>query len=130
MIEDAKQQITRWLQSLPAMRGSLVRGVRFPDETFVSDFDSRDFPVTALEQAWRSVSDTYQVLSAQQLPPSRLTWIYERTILLCVMRGDGTIFGMFVAKKGSGANQPEFDRLLTEFQSLAITEVEAPDEKS
>ncbi len=126
MTEEAKQQITRWLEALPSLRGGLVRGVRFPDETFVSDFDSRDFPVTALEQAWRSVADTYQVLTAQQFPPSRLTWVYERTLLHCVMRADGAIFGMFVAKKGAEANQPEFDHLLTEFQSLTITEAEPP----
>ncbi len=130
MTEEAKQQITRWLEALPSLRGGLVRGVRFPDETFVSDFDSRDFPVTALEQAWRSVADTYQVLTAQQFPPSRLTWVYERTLLLCVMRNDGAIFGMFVAKKGAEANQPEFDHLLTEFQSLKIAEAEPPAPKA
>lgn len=126
MTEDAKHQITHWLQALPSLRGGLVRGVRFPDETFVSDFDSRDFPVTSLEQAWRSVADTYQVLTAQQFPPSRLTWVYERTVLHCVQRDDGAIFGMFVAKKGAEASQPDFDRLLTEFQSLKITEAEPP----
>ncbi|NOS71611.1 MAG: hypothetical protein HOP33_17005 [Verrucomicrobia bacterium] len=130
MTEEAKQQITRWLEALPSLRGGLVRGVRFPDETFVSDFDSRDFPVTALEQAWRSVADTYQVLTAQQFPPSRLTWVYERTLLHCVMRNDGAIFGMFVAKKGAEANQPEFDHLLTEFQSLTIIEAEPPAPKA
>ncbi len=120
MNPEAQEQLTRWLRALPALRGVLVRGIRFPDETFVTDFDSRDFPVAALEQAWRSVADTFQVLSAQQFPPTRLTWMYERTILHCVQREDGSILGVIVSKKGAESNPSDLDKLLQEFQSLAV----------
>ena len=119
--EEAKQQITDWLQRTPSVRGVLVRGIRFADETFVCDFDSRDFPLGALEQAWRSVADTFQVLTAQRLSPTRLTWVHERSVLHCVRRDDGSILGVFVATKQGELDSEGVDRLLSEFRSLEVT---------
>jgi hypothetical protein len=116
--EQAKQRITDWLRRSPAVRGVLVRGVRFADQTFVSDFDSRDYPAGALELAWRSVADTFQVLTAHRLPPTRLTWVYERSVLHCVRRDDGSILGLFVAKNLVEQSREGVDRLLSEFTSL------------
>ena len=118
MSEAIQDQTTQWLRMAPSVRGTLVRGIRFADETFVSDVDSRDFPTSALETAWRLVSDTFEVLRAQHLPPTRLTWVYERTVLHCVQRADGAILGVFVTKKSTEADPAGLDRLLTEFQSL------------
>jgi len=118
MSEESKEQITQWLRTYPTVRGSLVRGIRFADETFVSDVDARDFPATALEQAWRSVADTFQVLSAQHLPPTRLTWVHERTVLHCVQRADGAILGVFLSRKTTDADPVALDKLLAEFQGL------------
>ena len=100
------------------MRGVLVRGIRFADETFVCDFDSRDFPLSALEQAWRSVADTFEVLAAQRLPPTRLTWTFERAVLHSVRRVDGAILGAIVGKKVTGADPEGLERLLAEFEAL------------
>ncbi len=119
--EEAKQQITDWLQRTPSVRGVLVRGIRFADETFVCDLDSRDFPMGALEQAWRSVADTFQVLTAQRLPPTRLSWVHERSVLHCVRREDGSILGVFVARKHGDLDSEGVDRLLSEFISLQVT---------
>jgi hypothetical protein len=117
---DLKESITQWLHTTPTLRGVLVRGVRFPDETFVSDVDARDFPATSLEQAWRLVADTFQVLSAQRLPPSRLTWVHERTILHCVQRTDGAILGVFLSRKVTDTDPQALEKLLNEFQALAV----------
>jgi len=118
MTEEIKEHITDWLRRTPPVRGALVRGIRFADQTFVCDFDSRDFPMSALEQAWRSVADTFQVLAAQRLPPTRLTWVYERAVLHCVQRDDGAILGVFVSKKLMDADRSALDQALAEFQSL------------
>ncbi len=112
-----KELITSWLRTSATLRGALVRGVRFPDETFVTDVDARDFSSTALEQAWRLVADTFQVLSAQRLPPSRLTWTYEKTILHYAQRADGSIFGIVLSRKAD-TDPATLDKLLTEFQEL------------
>jgi hypothetical protein len=115
-----KESIAQWLHTTPTIRGALVRGVRFPDETFLSDVDARDFPATALEQAWRLVADTFQVLSAQRLPPTRLTWVHERTTLHCVQRADGAILGVFLSRKVADPDSQALEKLLQEFQALAV----------
>jgi hypothetical protein len=120
MSEENKEQISQWLRTYPAVRGVLVRGIRFADETFVTDVDARDFPATALEQAWRLVADTFQVLSAQRLPPTRLSWVHERTVLHCVQRPDGAILGVFLSRKTADADPQAVDKLLAEFQGLPV----------
>jgi hypothetical protein len=118
MSEETKQSLSEWLRNSPSIRGVLVRGIRFADQTFVCDLDARDFPLSALEQAWRSVADTFQVLTAQRMPPTRLTWVYEHSILHCVRRDDGAILGVFVSKKHGPADPAGVDRLLSQFRSL------------
>lgn len=122
MSEESKELISQWLRAAPTLTGTLVRGVRFPDQTFVSDMDSRDFPAGALEQAWRVVGDTFQVLSAQHFPPTRLSWVYERSVLHCVQRTDGAILGVFLARKGGEVDAGGLNRLLSEFQGLRLPE--------
>ena len=119
MSAESKEQITQWFQAAPTVRGALVRGVRFADETFVCDVDARDFPATALEQAWRLVADTFEVLSAQRLPPTRLTWVHERTVLHCAQRTDGAILGVFLSRRVTDTDPMALERLLSEFQTLA-----------
>src|SRR5688572_6104707 len=118
MTEDIKERITDWLRQTPPVHGVLVRGIRFTDQTFVCDFDSRDFPMSALEEAWHSVADTFQVLQAQQLSPTRLTWVFERAVLQCVRRTDGAILGVFVSKRSSEVNRDGVDDLMAAFLSL------------
>lgn len=120
MDEASKQRIAKWLNAAPVVRGMLVRGVRFPDQTFVTDTDARDFPVGALEQAWRTVDDTFQVLTAQQFPPTKLSWIFERSVLHCVQRADGAILGVILARKNVEADVLGLNRLLAEFLGLAL----------
>jgi hypothetical protein len=122
MSDQSKERITEWLQGAPPVRGVLVRGIRFADETFVCDFDSRDFPLSALEQAWRSVADTFEVLAAQRLPSTRLTWKFERAVLHSVRRADGAILGAIVGKKVTGADPDGLARLLAEFEALEVGE--------
>jgi hypothetical protein len=118
MSEQIKQQISVWLNQAPRIQGALMRGVRFGDETFFSDTDSRDFSVGAMEQAWRSIADTFQVLAAQQLAPTRLTWTHERAIVHCARRADGAILGVVTMKQQADADAELVKRLLEEFQSL------------
>jgi len=119
-MNEIKLQITNWLRRTPSVRGVLVRGIRFADQTFVCDFDSPDFSAGALEQAWRSVADTFQVLAAQRLAATRLTWVYERSVLHCARRHDGSVLGVFVARKQAETNSEGIDQLLSEFMSLEV----------
>jgi hypothetical protein len=123
MSEAIRAHTTQWLNTAPSVRGTLVRGIRFADETFVSSVNHRDFPSSALETAWRLVADTFAVLRAQHLPPSRLTWIYERTVLHCVQRADGAILGVIVTKKNTETDLTGLNRLLVEFQTMVAPAV-------
>ena len=116
MSDAIQDQTTQWLRTASNVRGTLARGIRFADEKFVTDVDSQDFVVGGLEAAWRVVADTFQVLRAQHLPPTRLTWTCERTVLHCVQRADGAILGVIVTAKNAEADLTGLDRLLMEFQ--------------
>jgi len=122
MDEGSKDRIAKWLSTAPIVRGMLMRGVRFPDQTFISDVDARDFSASALEQAWRVVDDTFQVLTAQHFPPTKLSWVFERSVLHCVQRADGAILGIFLARKNVEVDTIALNRLLTEFQGLAFAD--------
>jgi hypothetical protein len=126
MSEASKQVISQWLTAAPMVRGTLVRGVRFPDQTFVTDVDARDFPAGALEQAWRLVSDTFDVLTAQRLPPQRLTWVYDRTVLHCVQHPGGAILGVCVSRKSAEGESDDLNRLLTEFRTIGVENAGPP----
>ena len=118
MSDESKEQMAQWLRTAPVLRGMLVRGIRFADETFISDVEARDFPGAALEQAWRVVADTFQVLRAQRLPPTRLAWVHERTVLHCVQRPDDAIFGVFISRKATDFDPVALERVLAEFLQL------------
>ncbi len=121
MSETSKEQILRWLRATAVARGVLVRGLRFADETFFSDVDAREFPTTALEQCWRIIADAFQVLRAQRLPPTRLTWVHAKTTLHCAQRADGVILGVFVSRKNEEADVAAVERMLAEFLQLPVS---------
>ncbi len=113
------EQTARWLGTMPIVRGMLARGIRFADETFVSDGDAETFSASALQAAWRLVADAFQVLRAQHLPPTRLTWVHERTVLHFVQRTDGAILGVIVKKQIADVDTTGLEQLLIGFQSKA-----------
>ena len=120
MSEESKEKVLQWLRATTVARGVLLRGIRFADETFFSDVDVREFSSAALEQAWRIVADTFQVLKAQRLPPSRLTWVHEKTTLHCAQRADGSILGIFVSRKTADVDTAALERTLAEFLQLQV----------
>ena len=119
--ETMKEQLTEWLRQTPSVRGVLMRGVRFADQTIVCDVDSRDITVTALEEVYRAVAETFQTLLNDKIPPMRLLWVCERAALHCVRRADGTILGAFATSKHGETDTAELHRQLGEFQSLVLT---------
>src|SRR5262245_14502269 len=120
MTQANKEQLTKWLRDVPTVRGTLLRAVRFPDQTFVSNGAEKDFPASGLEQAWRVVSDTFQVLTAQRFPPSRLSCVCSRVTLHCVHRVDGVMLGVFSNRKAAEVDSEGLNRMLNEFLGLAL----------
>jgi hypothetical protein len=116
--EETKEQLADWLRRAPSARGVLVRGLRFTDQTITCDLDSRDFPVSALEQAARSVADTFQVLNAHRLAPIRLIWHYSRAALHCACREDGTMLVAVALTKPGETDLEGLGRLMSEFRAF------------
>lgn len=119
--ETMKEQLIEWLRQTPSVRGVLMRGVRFADQTIVCDVDSRDITVAALEEVYRAVAETFQTLLNDKIAPVRLLWTCERAALHCVRRADGTILGAFAAAKHGETDTAQLHRQLGEFQSLVLT---------
>jgi len=118
--EETKEKLGDWLRRAPSARGVLVRGLRFTDQTITCDLDSRDFPVSALEQAARSVDDTFQVLNAYRLSPIRLIWHYSRAALHCASREDGTMLVAVALTKPGETDLDALSRLMLEFRTLQL----------
>ena len=116
--EAMKEQATEWLRHTPSVRGVLLRGLRFADQTIVCDVDSRDLTAAALEQSYRLVADTFQWLFVRKIFATQLVWSHSRAALHCVRRGDKTIFGVMASNKNNEADLPALNRQLTEFQEL------------
>jgi len=119
--EETKEKLSDWLRRAPSARGVLVRGLRFTDQTITCDLDSRDFPVSALEQAARSVADTFQVLNAYRLSPIRLIWHYSRAALHCAGREDGTMLVAVALTRAGETDSETLNRLMSGFRTLELS---------
>lgn len=113
-----KEAVRSWMAHNPRVPGLLAYGVRFPDKSSLSESYSPDFPLEAMENAWRCIADTYQVLTLHRLPVARMNWVYERSLLTCVRRNDGIILGLFLAARERSRDTNNLERLVAEFQSL------------
>jgi len=118
--EAAKEQSTEWLRRTPSVRGVLLRGLRFSDQTIVCDVDSRDLTAAALEQSFRLVADTFQWLAVRKISATQLVWSHSRAALHCGRRGDKTVFGVMASAKNNETDLPALNRQLTEFQELNL----------
>jgi hypothetical protein len=113
-----KELIDDWLGQQTQLSGVLACGVRYSDKTAFTQTWSPDYPVPALENAWRCVSDTFQVLKINFLPGQRVRWVYENAFLYCTRRDDGVCLGIFTTKDPQAVNPDEINRLITEFHAL------------
>lgn len=113
-----KERVKAWLakQRLPGT--VLACGIRFPDKSTVNRPVSPAFPEAALDNAWRSVSDLFQVLLMQRVRAHRVRWDYTRAALHCDRRSDGLILSVFCQPGASPAEAAEVQRLFDEFDRM------------
>ncbi len=124
-VQCAWELMANWMWQVPSVAGELCRALRGADAKFVSDQDSAEFPAAATAQALRCVADTWDVLLARRVRPELLLWRYRNAALYCVRRMDGTVFGVFVARRG-GAEVPIAPlALLEQFRLLRPGSAEA-----
>jgi hypothetical protein len=115
----ASQQMTEWLRRAPQVPGTLVRAVRLADAQLVQPIPQEsNYPVKSLELAWRVAADTFEVLTAQRFPPTRLSWVHDQSVFHCVRRLDGAIFGIILARQQAHADPMLLEKLFGEFLRL------------
>ena len=113
-----KEVIDQWLRERVQLVGGLACGVRFPDKSSLTQSWSSDFPIKALDNAWRCASDAFQVLKINFFPHEYVRWAYENAFLYCARRDDGICLGIFISKDLHAFNSEEVEQLLAEFRLL------------
>jgi hypothetical protein len=113
-----KEKLQQWLAERTQVMGVLACGIRFPDKTSLTQPWSNEFPVESLENAWRCVSDTFQVLKINFFPNDQIRWVYENAYLYCGRRNDGICLAIFTSKDPQFFDQEIIQGLLAEFRAL------------
>ena len=119
-----KEIINLWLGKSARLPGVLAGGVRYPDKTTFTQTWSSQYPAATLENAWRCVSDAFQVLQLNRFPAGRVRWVYAHAILHGARRNDGICLGLFTTSDPLAFDAAEIERLLAEFQSLSAVTVQ------
>ena len=110
--------LQQWLAERTQITGVLACGIRFPDKTSLTQSWSNEFPVESLENAWRCVSDTFQVLKINFFPNEQIRWVYENAFLYCGRRYDGIFLAIFTCKDPDVFDQENIEQLIVEFRAL------------
>jgi len=113
-----KDILQRWLAERTQVTGVLACGVRFPDKTSLTQTWSKEFPPESLENAWRCVSDTFQVLKINFFPNEQIRWVYENAYLYCGRRYDGVCLAIFTSKDPGVFDPETIENLMTEFRAI------------
>lgn len=119
MNAEAKATVTDWFRGAPAVPGTLIRSLRFPDETVLTEVLAPGYSVASVELAWRSVADAFDVLAARRLVADQLIWTHEKTLLHCARRSDGVILALLLPRHQPPADPKLARKLFAEFLSPA-----------
>jgi hypothetical protein len=113
-----KDILQPWLAQRTQVSGVFACGIRFPDKTSLTQSWSQEFPNDALENAWRCVSDTFQVLKINFFPNDNIRWVYENAFLYCGRRSDGICLAIFTSKDPQLFDEELIEGLFEEFRAL------------
>jgi hypothetical protein len=108
----------KWLNGKPKLAGVYGWGIRLPDKPVFSESYSELYPLSALENAWRCVADTLQVIRLHRFPDRRLRWVFEHGWLFCSVRPDGAFLGIFTANQADQLDWAAVESMLDEFLQL------------
>jgi hypothetical protein len=113
-----KSILQQWLAERTQVPGVIACGIRFPDKTSLTQSWSKEFQIESLENAWRCVSDTFQVLKINFFPNEKIRWVYENAFLYCGRRYDGICLAIFTSKDPQVFDPEIIEKLMTEFRAL------------
>ena len=94
-----KEQLNQWLASCAPVAGVQALGLRHPDRTTSTRIVDPAFSAEGLENAWRSVGDTFQVLRHHQCAAVLLRWSFDQSLLHGLERPDGACLMVFTTRR-------------------------------
>jgi hypothetical protein len=120
MNADVKAAAADWFRSAPAVPGTLIRSLRFPDETVLTETLAPGYSVASVELAWRSVVDAFDVLAARRLVADQLIWTHQKTLLHCARRSDGVILALLLPRQQPPAETKAAGNFIADFLTQAV----------
>jgi hypothetical protein len=108
----------QWLTNKPRLGGVHAWGIHLPDNTTFTESYSDMFPSSALENAWRCMADTLQVIRLRRFPERRARWVFERAWMFCTIRPDGVFLGIFTSNQLEQVNWAGLEQMMDEFLRL------------
>jgi hypothetical protein len=127
MSADFKVAATDWFRAAPAAPGTLIRSLRFPDESVLTETLAPGYSSASVELAWRSVVDAFDVLAARRLVADQLIWTHEKTRLHCARRADGVILALLVPRQQPPAETKAAGNFIADFLTQAARQVRGVD---
>jgi hypothetical protein len=106
-----------WFEQRPALRGILAGALRSGDQATVRSWNA-GYPKEALENAVRCMTDLYQVLQLNGVPPARIRLVYGEAWLHGERGPDGSCLGVFTLPDYQAFDMAALDKLFKEFQIL------------
>mgnify|MGYP003338268148 CR=1 FL=1 len=114
-----KERVQEWVREQSRRKGLFAIGVVHADNSFTSQSCSSIYPPIFLNNAWRSLKETFDTLRQEhQIDSLSLRWVYEHTCLYGAQRGDGSVLGLYVSRDEQLVPREEVERILNEFLFL------------
>jgi len=114
-----QETFQNWLMEKIKVNGVLACGVRSPDRRTFSRSLSAQFQPVALENAFRCVGDTFQILASNRLPTGMVRWVYENYFLYGAARPDGNCFAVLTRRNSKTPLEAEdIQCMIEEFLQL------------
>jgi hypothetical protein len=114
-----KDRFHQWLSQRASVTGILACALRFPDHTTRTEIRQSDFSREGIENAWRCVADTFQVLKHHRSPGVHLRWVFEQALLFCLTRPDDICLMVFTTSKAQELDVLGLQAMFDEFHLLA-----------
>jgi hypothetical protein len=119
-----KEALSQWLSERPPLEGVQATGLRDADATTATRIADPSFAHEGVENAWRCVADTFEVLRHHHCEAYSLRWRFEHSALHCLLRPDGICLMVLTTSKLQELDLAGLENLFREFQALEISTAE------
>ncbi len=115
-----QEQFNNWLTDTLKVSGVLACGIRGPDRKTLARSGSSQFSPVALEQACRTLADTFQILNANRFPAGMIRWVYENHLVYGSVRADGHCLTLLARRSTPELEPADLDVILNGFHNLPV----------